>query len=95
MTRFLTIAPILGLFLIALAGFADEATIKRSYIDLDWEQIYLRTAHPHNTSDNVPVACFAPTPYSGCGGVGTIRALVSKFYDANGDIREVNQILRD
>jgi len=65
MTRFLTTAPILGLLLIASASFADEATIKRSYIDLDWGQIHLRTAHPVSTSDNVTVVCFAPTPYSG------------------------------
>ena len=65
MTRFLSTAPILGLFLIASTSFADEATIKRSYIDLDWGQIHLRTAHPVNASDNVPVVCFAPTPYSG------------------------------
>ena len=30
MTSFLTTAQILSLFLIALASFADEATIKRS-----------------------------------------------------------------
>ena len=65
MTRFPTAAPILSLFLIASASFADEATIKRSYIDLDWGQIHLRTVHPVNASDNVPVVCFAPTPYYG------------------------------
>ena len=65
MTRFITTAQILGLLLIASASFADEATIKRSYIDLDWGQIHLRTAHPVSASDNVPVVCFAPTPYSG------------------------------
>ena len=65
MMRFLTTAPILGLFLIAPASFADEAMIKRSDIDLAWGQIHLRTARPVSASDNVPVVCFAPTPYSG------------------------------
>ena len=35
------------------------------------------------------------TSYPGYGGVGEIRVLVSKFYDADGYILEVNQILRD
>ncbi len=35
------------------------------------------------------------TSYPGYGGVGQIRVLVSKFYDADGYILEVNQILRD
>jgi catechol 2,3-dioxygenase-like lactoylglutathione lyase family enzyme len=33
--------------------------------------------------------------YPGYGGVGEIRVLVSKFYDADGYILEVNQVLRD
>ena len=63
--RFLSTSPLLDLFLIASAGFADWATIQRSYIDLDWGQIHLWTANPVNASDSVPVVCFAPTPYSG------------------------------
>ena len=35
------------------------------------------------------------TEYPGYGGVGKIRVLVSKFYDADGYILEVNQILSD
>ena len=35
------------------------------------------------------------TEYPGYGGVGKIRVLVSKFYDADGYILEVNQILTD
>ena len=35
------------------------------------------------------------TSYPGYGGKGTIRVLVSKFYDADGYILEVNQILSD
>ena len=35
------------------------------------------------------------TEYPGYGGVGKIRVLVSKFYDADGYILEVNQILND
>ena len=35
------------------------------------------------------------TEYPGYGGKGKIRVLVSKFYDADGYILEVNQILRD
>lgn len=35
------------------------------------------------------------TEYPGYGGVGKIRVLVSKFYDADGYILEVNQILAD
>ena len=35
------------------------------------------------------------TTYPGYSGVGEIRVLVSKFYDADGYILEVNQILRD
>jgi len=33
--------------------------------------------------------------YPGYGGTGEIRVLVSKFYDADGYILEVNQVLRD
>ena len=35
------------------------------------------------------------TEYPGYGGKGKIRVLVSKFYDADGYILEVNQILSD
>ena len=35
------------------------------------------------------------TEYPGYGGVGKIRVMVSKFYDADGYILEVNQILTD
>ena len=35
------------------------------------------------------------TEYPGYGGVGKIRVMVSKFYDADGYILEVNQILND
>ena len=35
------------------------------------------------------------TTYPDCGGMGTISVLVSKFYDSDGYILEVNQILRD
>ena len=35
------------------------------------------------------------TEYPGYGGVGNIRVMVSKFYDADGYILEVNQILTD
>ena len=35
------------------------------------------------------------TEYPGYGGMGKIRVLVSKFYDADGYILEVNQILTD
>ena len=35
------------------------------------------------------------TEYPGYGGVGKIRVMVSKFYDADGYILEVNQILAD
>ena len=35
------------------------------------------------------------TEYPGYGGVGKIRVMVSKFYDADGYILEVNQVLTD
>jgi hypothetical protein len=39
-------ASLLSLFLVASAGFADEVSVKRSYVDLEWGQMHLRTAYP-------------------------------------------------
>ena len=57
-------ASLLSLFLVASAGFADEVFVKRSYVDLEWGQMHLRTAYPVTLSDASPVVCFAPNPYS-------------------------------
>ena len=58
-------ASLLSLFLVVSAGFADEVSVKRSYVDLEWGQMHLRTAYPVTLSDASPVVCFAPNPYSG------------------------------
>ncbi|MEK9919409.1 MAG: alpha/beta hydrolase [Luminiphilus sp.] len=65
MKRFLSTGPLLCGFLLTSVSSADEVIVKRGYVDLEWGQIHLRTAHPVNSSDATPVVCFAPTPYSG------------------------------
>jgi pimeloyl-ACP methyl ester carboxylesterase len=65
MKRFLSTAPLLCGLLLTSVISADEVTVKRGYVDLEWGQIHLRTAHPATSGDTRPVVCFAPTPYSG------------------------------
>ena len=51
----------------ATVALAAEANVRfaRSYVSHDWGQIHVLTSHPVGASQDIPMVCLPPNPYSG------------------------------